>query len=290
MSLCKIIHLHFEKEKQMELKNLKQSEKGFTLVELAVVMIIIGVLIGGVLKGQEMITNARVTSTASQLQSFNAAFNSFQDQFGGQIPGDMASASTRLPNCTNAVCAASEANSNGQIEQGLGSDVQPDQEAAAVFEHLNAAGYISGMAGNQDVLSIGGSHPGTPLGGIFSAGDGRAAQTGFDATNIARRPYITVALNFNEVDGTNAILEASQAFAIDQRLDDGRSTSGLVLGESSIGCRGGTINDDTTPGAAPGATVVTVGGDYNTAGGTDNSAAGNGATIPSTGCVIAYQM
>jgi prepilin-type N-terminal cleavage/methylation domain-containing protein len=55
-------------------KPIKQtSQAGFTLVELAIVMIIIGLLIAGVLKGQELIANARVTSTVAQVKAIDAA-------------------------------------------------------------------------------------------------------------------------------------------------------------------------------------------------------------------------
>jgi prepilin-type N-terminal cleavage/methylation domain-containing protein len=55
------------------------SQAGFTLVELAIVMIIIGLLIAGVLKGQELIANARVTSTVAQVKAIDAAISTFKD-------------------------------------------------------------------------------------------------------------------------------------------------------------------------------------------------------------------
>ena len=80
-------------------KPLKQtSQAGFTLVELAIVMIIIGLLIAGVLKGQELIGNARVTSTVAQIKAIDAATSTFKDTYAA-LPGDMTTPATRLPNC-----------------------------------------------------------------------------------------------------------------------------------------------------------------------------------------------
>ena len=70
-------------------KPIKQtSQAGFTLVELAIVMIIIGLLIAGVLKGQELIGNARVTSTVAQIKAIDAATSTFKDTYAA-LPGDM---------------------------------------------------------------------------------------------------------------------------------------------------------------------------------------------------------
>ena len=75
----------------------RQREAGFTLVELAVVMIIIGLLIGGILKGQELIANAQITGTASSVKGIDAATTTFRDTYAA-MPGDLTNASTRLPN------------------------------------------------------------------------------------------------------------------------------------------------------------------------------------------------
>ncbi len=75
-----------------------EGQRGFTLVELAIVMIIIGLLIGGVLKGQELISNAQVSASAAQVKATEAGISTFQDAYGA-IPGDMVSPATRIPNC-----------------------------------------------------------------------------------------------------------------------------------------------------------------------------------------------
>ena len=57
------------------------NQQGFTLVELAIVLVIVGLLIGGILKGQELIGNAQLSSQVTQMRGVQTAFNGFRDQF-----------------------------------------------------------------------------------------------------------------------------------------------------------------------------------------------------------------
>lgn len=63
-------------------------QEGFTLVEMAIVLIIIGIILGAVLKGQDLITNARAKKLSSTLNSWNALTFAFMDRMG-RFPGDM---------------------------------------------------------------------------------------------------------------------------------------------------------------------------------------------------------
>ena len=102
-------------------KPLKQtSQAGFTLVELAIVMIIIGLLIAGVLG--ELIANARVTSTVAQIKGIDAATSTFKDTYAA-LPGDMTAPTTRLPNCGAAPCSVA-GNGDGKLANvpGTGPD------------------------------------------------------------------------------------------------------------------------------------------------------------------------
>ena len=65
----------------------KQTEKGFTLVELAIVLVIIGLLVGGVLAGQDLIKSAKLQKGVKQITELNTATNTFQTKYG-QLPGD----------------------------------------------------------------------------------------------------------------------------------------------------------------------------------------------------------
>ena len=104
-----------------------QNQKGFTLVEIAIVMVIIGLLIGGVLKGQAMIQNAKVKRVIKQADELRAGVMTFYDKYSS-YPGDENNGDFP-PNDTN------EGNGDGQIET---------PEDAMLFEDLTNAGIIGG--------------------------------------------------------------------------------------------------------------------------------------------------
>ena len=109
---------------------------GFTLIEIAIVLVIIGLLLGGVLKGQELITGARVRNLISQQDGIKAAFFGFQDRYRA-LPGDYASASTNI-NCSGATCL--DGNGNGRIE----APTTGVREDIIAWSHLTAAGFLNG--------------------------------------------------------------------------------------------------------------------------------------------------
>ncbi|PLX71344.1 MAG: prepilin-type cleavage/methylation domain-containing protein [Denitrovibrio sp.] len=65
------------------------NQKGFTLVELAIVLVIIGVILGGVIKGQELVTNAKIKRLYRDYQQVEFAYFSYQDRYNA-LPGDRA--------------------------------------------------------------------------------------------------------------------------------------------------------------------------------------------------------
>lgn len=112
-------------------------QHGFTLIEIAIVLVIIGLLLGGVLKGQELITSARVRNLVSQQDGVKAAFFGFLDRYRA-YPGDYSQSIANIPGCGT----CSFGNNNGQIRTILAGDAIDEQ--IAVWEHLSRAGFING--------------------------------------------------------------------------------------------------------------------------------------------------
>jgi len=121
----------------MSMYNSKK-QSGFTLVEIAIVLVIIGLLLGGILKGQELINSARVRNLADQNSGVQAAYYGFIDRFR-QVPGDWlesdADAGIGVA-ITSPTVGGNE--SNGRIDEA------DWEEASAVWEQLSKAGFIQG--------------------------------------------------------------------------------------------------------------------------------------------------
>lgn len=115
----------------------KIKQKGFTLVEIAVVLVIIGLLLGGILKGQELINSARVRNLADQSSSIKAAYYGFIDRYR-QVPGDfIAVKASQAIGLTVNLPEAGTTDGNGRIDNTL-------NEAAAVWEQLIKSNFLGG--------------------------------------------------------------------------------------------------------------------------------------------------
>src|SRR5919199_6511092 len=104
-------------------------EAGFTLIEIAIVLVIIGLLLGGVLKGQELITSARVRNIIQQQDGVKAAYFGFLDRYRA-LPGDYAAAAATISNISTAACNGGNGNGNGQV-------TTTNNENILVWEHLS---------------------------------------------------------------------------------------------------------------------------------------------------------
>lgn len=213
-------------------------QAGFTLVELAVVMIIIGLLIGGVLKGQELIGNAQVTSTVSQVKGVDAAVSTFRDMYNA-MPGDMLNVANRLPNCTG-TCAV-DGDGNGRLDDTPG--IVPAGEGETFFIHLSAADLLTGI--DQDGGTVwGGIYPGAPIRGtgLTPGSATTAADLTVDVTTGARAGlYLT--LSSDPAAAAADGLTPNQSARIDAKIDDGLAEAGVVRA-GGTGCIAANIYDE----------------------------------------------
>ncbi len=175
----------------------KSRQSGFTLVEIAIVLVIIGLLLGGVLKGQVLIDNAKYKNFSKQIESYRAAVATFQDMYQG-LPGDLLN--------TSALNAAAVAGNGDGLIGGGHCDVAAE-EACVAWSHLRYAGIISGDPSDTGTTSS----PTHTYGGLVSS-----ISTGSWANGVAETKVLT-----RGIPG-----EVAQRY--DNEFDDGNATTGDV--------------------------------------------------------------
>lgn len=125
---------------------MKRTQAGFTLIELAIVLVIIGLLLGGVLKGQELINSAKAKSIASDLKNAQIFIYGYQDKFRA-LPGDDANVAAHITGATPATPAATLG--NARIE-GAWNLEDGTSESALFWQHVRFAGFATGPTAVAD--------------------------------------------------------------------------------------------------------------------------------------------
>jgi prepilin-type N-terminal cleavage/methylation domain-containing protein len=198
---------------------------GFTLVELSVVLVIIGLLIGAILLGRDMIRAAELRKVVSQFQQFQTAVNMFYDQYRG-LPGD-------LKNATNFYPTDTPGNGDGYIDDTAAGGIPEERKD---WQHLSLAGFVGGgYSGDLDGSGnwvLGQTGPPAPIsGGGYWIGYPCGAPTGCAPTGVFNRAGHFIQLG-RASGGTciASLLTPQDAFYLDTKLDNGIASSGKLMG------------------------------------------------------------
>lgn len=187
-----------------------KKQTGFTLIELAIVLVIIGLLLGGVLKGQELINQAKIKNVISDFNGMTAAYYGYQDRYKA-IPGDDAGACVRW-----SIAAAGDpscGSGNGQLTGAYNLNVATPsdntaEESSMFWRDLRLAGFVGGTGGSNPNNAV------TGLVGVQAGGDllrTGAATTGFTGLILC-----------------SSNIPDKIAVAVDTTLDDGVPNTGSV--------------------------------------------------------------
>lgn len=220
--------------------------KAFSLVELSIVLVILGLLTGGILSGQSLIRAAELRSVTTDFQRYQAAFHTFQDRYR-EIPGDMRNA-TRFWGKDVAACNGDTGNAgtpgtcngNGDGSIGSASGANSTGERFQIWKQLALAGLIegtyTGLSGTSGTAAIMGTNvPSGRLSNslfeVSSCCDGGGAS--FSSAGTGRT------MTFGGA-GWAAILTAQEAWNIDSKLDDGKPARGRLIARHWSTCTNAT--------------------------------------------------
>ena len=213
-----------------------EMQKGFTLVEIAIVLVIIGLLLGGILKGQEMITQAKIKNVINDMTGVAAAMYGYQDRYRA-LPGDDLNAATRWT-------TTSSGNGDGIIlgtynaaVPGTLTGLTPAiPESVFFWHHLRLAGFVSGTGANQPFNAVSGI-----MGVQTSTGAAATLTTGVLGAPVAPANPLTALML------CSANLPDKIAISVDAQTDDGVGTTGTVRGQNQGGAANPAIAATADP-------------------------------------------
>jgi prepilin-type N-terminal cleavage/methylation domain-containing protein len=242
------------------MKHYAKTQRGFTLIEMSIVLVIIGLIIGGILKGQELIESSRQKNTISQIDRVKAGITTFIDRFKS-YPGDYGRATTNL------AAQLGNGNENGNVG-AINADVAGlvvganllANENTQFFTHLIAADLLGGgtlvATGGTAIACFSGNcatpsphpasaYPQTGLSINYGTHQGTAANTGSSRqTHWIILSRWAAAGAFPATSG-GAALSPERSFQLDSKYDDGIAWEGSIRTITTVAACGGTATTYT---------------------------------------------
>lgn len=214
------------------MKNHSRSIQAFTLMELALVIVVVGLLAGAVVVGFQVMDAAKIRNSVSKIEEYNNAVNSFRDQYFGW-PGDITNAGSLWPECD---ATPTNCNGNGNsIIDSLNESYRAWQELT--LAELVGGSYTGTSSGGQSVLGT--NVPNLPIDGIgisLTYADSTWA-TFYIGSLVTNKTNIMIIgkPTTNNLTTTAGVL-TSYAQEIDQKIDDGFPSSGTITSNNAGGC------------------------------------------------------
>jgi len=216
----------------------KPTQTGFTLVELAISLTVIGLLLGGILKGQELLDSVRMNRTMKQVQNYEAGMTTFKDSYG-QLPGDISNPSDRLPNCSASPCntAGNEDGYIGGVISVLGGTtgaLANTAENRTMWLHLAVAGLAPGVDPTGADVTWGGAMPSS-----FYTGGYSVAAFGIAGNSVYNGNVMTVGdtnsgAPLGNAPANIAVMPTRAVAQMDRKYDDGNGATGQILGSGNV--------------------------------------------------------
>lgn len=221
------------------LSNHLEPTRAFSLVELSIVLVILGLLVGGVLSGQSLIRAAELRSVTTQYANYVAAIQSFRDKYFA-LPGDMNNATAfwgAADGTTgNTVACRTTVGTGTTTCNGDGNgypSVPPSStESYRFWQHLANAGLIEGSYTGVDVTGFQSTPLNSPVGKLRNSLWYAQAWNVYSGDSALYDGDYMNSLQIGATNSTfwpnNPLFKPEEAWNIDTKLDDGNPGAGKI--------------------------------------------------------------